>query len=248
MVARDVSTSKMLARDVSTSKMVDRDVSTSKKVARDVLPSKSQPLQFKMLVLLLHLFLLSPLDPKDSCSSYHQMRKDQAEMSEEKKIEEILKKHSQSIGCPIKLHVQKEKEVSDNKSVPSKSAAQRTAPQGPLVARDVLPSTPQPLQLKMLVLLLHLFLLCPLDSRHSCSSYHQMRKDQAEMGEEKKIKEIVKKHSQSFGCPIKLNIQKEKEVSDNVSILDKSSSQALLPWRTAPKKGPKKDHPPTKLY
>ena len=147
MVARDVSTSKMLARDVSTSKMVDRDVSTSKKVARDVLPSKSQPLQFKMLVLLLHLFLLSPLDPKDSCSSYH-----------------------------------------------------------------------------------------------------QMRKDQAEMGEEKKIKEIVKKHSQSFGCPIKLNIQKEKEVSDNVSILDKSSSQALLPWRTAPKKGPKKDHPPTKLY
>merc|ERR1712106_391531 len=45
----------------------------------------------------------------------------------------------------------------------------------------------------------------------------QMKEDQAECIEEKKVKEIVKKHSQFIGYPIKLLVQKEreKEVSDD---------------------------------
>ena len=44
-----------------------------------------------------------------------------------------------------------------------------------------------------------------------------MKEDMADFNEEKKIKEIIKKHSQFIGYPIKLTVQKEKdkEVSDD---------------------------------
>merc|ERR1711878_215769 len=44
-----------------------------------------------------------------------------------------------------------------------------------------------------------------------------MKEDEAEYLEEKKVKDIVKKHSQFIGYPIKLQVQKEreKEVSDD---------------------------------
>merc|ERR1712013_913423 len=38
-----------------------------------------------------------------------------------------------------------------------------------------------------------------------------MKEDQADFNDEKKIKDVVKKHSQFIGYPIKLTVQKEKD-------------------------------------
>merc|ERR1712062_323123 len=54
-----------------------------------------------------------------------------------------------------------------------------------------------------------------------------MKEDQAEFLEEKKVKEIVKKHSQFIGYPIRLLVQKErsKEVSDDEADEEKKEGE-----------------------
>merc|ERR1712008_17351 len=54
-----------------------------------------------------------------------------------------------------------------------------------------------------------------------------MKEDQIEFHEEKKIKEVVKKHSQFIGYPVKLLVEKErdKEVSDDEAEDDKMEEE-----------------------
>merc|ERR1711860_397672 len=57
-----------------------------------------------------------------------------------------------------------------------------------------------------------------------------MKEDQTEFLEEKKVKEIVKKHSQFIGYPIRLLVQKErsKEVSDDEADEEKKEDEPKI--------------------
>merc|ERR1719346_231332 len=68
-----------------------------------------------------------------------QMKEDQVEYLEEKKIKEIVKKHSQFIGYPIRLLVQKEreKEISDDEAEDEKKDGEEEKKEGEPKIEDV---------------------------------------------------------------------------------------------------------------
>merc|ERR1712129_176522 len=122
------------------------------------------------------------------------MKEDQMESNDEKKIKEIVKKHSQFIGYPIKLLVEKEreKEISDDEEEEEEKEDEEKKDEEKKEGEEEKPKVEE------------------LDE-------DEEGKEKTDKKKTKKIKEIVKKHSQFIGYPIKLLVEKEreKEISDD---------------------------------
>merc|ERR1712194_847814 len=129
------------------------------------------------------------------------LKEDQSGFLEERRVKDLVKKHSEFIGFPIELYVEKskEKEVTDSEDEEDEKKDEEKDGDEPQIEEVDEEKEKEAKKKKTKKVKRGTKIIC------------YLKEDQSEFLEERRVKDLVKKHSEFIGFPIELYVEKSKE-------------------------------------